>query len=260
MIPAWLALVGVIVTLMVKWISDWFQRRYEFRRQLYLDLVDGVQTVNQCLGRLCDVDIKLSETSQKYQGAGPALAKVELAAPKRLSRLLTDYKNVSGACFIYLLQLRAVIEINLQDLKFADGQMEIYKEQQRYLLEELRNLSIAGSDDQARRARVEQYFDDYQEQIQKQLDRKVVDTKKIAAQTEVMSIIVTGCMGMLALMSPQILMHARKGLGFWFFDLKDYQERTKSSVVMAQQALKDLRESLKETGKSDGSIGADNID
>jgi hypothetical protein len=252
MIPAWLALVGVIVTIIGKWVADWFQRKHEFKRQLYLDLVDGVQTVSTCIGRLCDKDTALSKTTKQYQKAGHALAKVELAAPRKLSRLMSDFKSTSGAAYMYLMQMRVLIEVCNKDLKLADAQIAIYNEQQRLLLDELRRLSIEGSDDQARRQRVEQYFDGYQGEIKKQQERKVADAVAMGKQTHEMSAVTMQCLESLAVLTPQMLKCARRGLGYYFFDQKDFQKRTEESISKMRKALDDLRESLKRSDGPDG--------
>ncbi|RUL72415.1 hypothetical protein [Dyella choica] len=110
MLPAWLALVGVIVTLIGKWIADRFQRRYELRRQLYLDLVEAVLMANNCIGRLCDPSIPLPATSERFQNSAPAIAKVEVTAPKALSQALAQYKDASGAAFVKLMAMRVMTQ------------------------------------------------------------------------------------------------------------------------------------------------------
>jgi hypothetical protein len=138
MLPAWLALVGVIITLTIKWVAEGIQRRYELRRELYLDLIDGIGAANLCIGRLCDANVSFASTVEQFQSAGPKIAKVELIAPKKLSKALTAYRDAHGKAFMNLLTMRAEIERLKTDTDLIEPDIAKYDREKEYVVEEIK--------------------------------------------------------------------------------------------------------------------------
>jgi hypothetical protein len=234
--------VGVIVTILAKWIADSLQRRFEFRRQLYLDMVDAMQAVTHCIARLGDPNTSLSETVQKYQATSGPIAKVELAAPKSLSKALTAFNQASSSAYLQMMAMRFPIEQGSQQLIVLDEQLIIFRRQQEQLLDEIRRLSIDGNQDKERTERVNRYYDSCTINIQKVHDTKELIVKAMTARTNQMGPIAIEWMKQFSNMMPSILMLARKGLGFWFFDLRDYQNRAQEDVRRIAESSAQMRD------------------
>ena len=247
LLPAWLALVGVIVALIGKWIADWLQRRYEFRRQLYLDMVEAMQSVTHCIAHLSDPSTPLKDTLKKYQATSGPIAKVELAAPKRLSIVLTEFNRLSSAAYFQMMQMRYPIELCTRQLIVLEEQLLTFRKQQELLLDEIRRLSIDGNQDKDRRERVDRYYNNLSNNIQIVHDEKRLVQDLMSERTKQMTPIAVEWMKQFSAMMPIILMLARRGLGFWYFDLNNYQKRAQEDVIRIGKSMDQLQEFVKET-------------
>ncbi|GGA44608.1 hypothetical protein [Dyella nitratireducens] len=246
-----LALYGVLFTLGVKWISDVIQRRYELRRQLYLDLVDAAQSQTACLGRMCDVDIPMKETQKQFQDTASAIARVELIAPQKMSRLLSEFKISSGRAMIKLMEMRAPIEKLRVDLLTADQDIAMFARERGVFIDELRRMTIEGNEDAARLARLNQHCEYYSAEIQKRHERKKAFAADAYTLTNKMATAATEYLAMLAKQMPALLKYARKELGYRRFDLSEYQKRTDETADMMKNVVADLQESVRKTVKPD---------
>lgn len=244
MLPAWLALVGVIVTLIGKWIADRFQRRYELRRQLYLDLVDAVLVTNNCIGRLCDPSIPLPATSERFQNSAPAIAKVEVTAPKSLSQALAQYKDASGAVFMKLMAMRVEVERLRAAMAEADIGITQYEAERRVFLEEQRRMIIEGVDDDVRKARIKQHYDIFSDELKALRDTKTSCASSMQMRVNEMAGVATEELKVLAGLMLPVLKQVRKGLGYWLFDIRDFKKRSDKTVDMVDAALKGVQDSV----------------
>lgn len=251
LIPAWLALVGVIVTIIGKWIADKFQRQYELRRQLYLELIDATFATNACLGKLCDAAIPLSETTKSFQDASPAIAKAEVTAPKNLSRALTRYKDAAGEAFMKLMAMRVEVE----RLKAASAQADIgiaqFEAERRVFMEERRRMTIEGVDDSARADRVQKHYELFSTELNALYEKKRQHAASMQEQVTKMGSVAVDEMKVLARLAPPVLKHVRRGLGFWSFDVRDYSQRVEGTVGMVDKAFKGIKDSVENTERDD---------
>lgn len=244
MLPAWLALVGVIVTLIGKWIADRFQRRYELRRQLYLDLVDAVLATNNCIGKLCDPSIPLATTSERFQNSAPAIAKVEVTAPKALSRALAQFKDSSGAAYMNLMAMRVEVERHKAAMAEADIGISQYEAERRVFLEEQRRMIIEGVEDPARKARIKEHYDIFSGELKALREARVNSVAAMQKRVNEMAAVATEDLKVLARLMPPVLQQVRKGLGYWMFDLSDFKKRTDKTVDMVDTAMKGVQDSV----------------
>lgn len=244
MLPAWLALVGVIVTLIGKWIADIFQRRYELRRQLYLDLVDAVLTTNSSIGKLCDPSIALAATSERFQSSGPAIAKVEVTAPEELSQALAHFKDSSGAAYMRLMAMRVEVERLKAAMTEADIGITQYEAERRVFLEEQRRMIIEGIDDPARKARIKEHYDIFSGELKALREIKGNSAAAMQIRVNEMAEVATEELKVLAGLMPPVLEQVRKGLGYWRFDLGGFKKRTDKTFEMVDAAIKGVQDSV----------------
>lgn len=244
LLPAWLALVGVIVTLIGKGISDRIQRSYELRRQLYLDLVDATITANACIGKICDASIPLSTTAERFQEAAPALAKAEVTAPKMLSQALTRHRDASGKSFMKLMAMRVEVERLRADSADADIGITQFEAERRVFLEERRRMTIEGIVDPGREDRVQRHYEIFSKELNALYERKKANAASMQQRVAAMGAVAMEDLKVLTGLTPPILKHVRRGLGYWRFDIRDFAKRTDATAGMAGNALKDLRDSV----------------
>ncbi|MGC1549962.1 MAG: hypothetical protein WA777_15675 [Rhodanobacter sp.] len=242
-----LGMYGVLATLLVKWIADIVQRRYELRQQLYLDLVDAVQISTNCVGKMCDTDIPLKTTAERYQGTAPAIAKVELIAPEKMSKALSEFKNKNGVAMMKLMEMRAEVERLNADSKGADEIIALHTTERRFLTEEMRRMSIDGVEDEARKTRVNGHYEYYSTEINKLNARKTANAVALQERVNEMATVAGQYLVELARLTVPVLRYARRELGFWRFDLRDYLRRTDDTTSMVQTALSDLQSTIKKT-------------
>jgi len=109
-IAAFVALMGVMLPLIVKWIADRRDRRLALRRDIYLKVVDAVTEAAEALGTLADVDVPLSETMKKFGVAAAAISKAEVVAAMPLVSSLALLQNTTQAYLAELMRMRVELE------------------------------------------------------------------------------------------------------------------------------------------------------
>lgn len=245
LLPAWLALVGVIVAVVLKGVFDSFARRFKLKRDLYVGVFEAVAKVTELLGRLSNTEISVADAQQGFGDAFAKLAKAELVAKAPLFLAIIDFKATCGKAQFELLRNRMPVERLKNAIVGAERGMKEYQSAADASIAEMNRMNLTGGGDPERFKLVHAQWNSHYKELVELGNANTARQAEITRRQIEMGRFAVGAMKEYLPIINRMLKFARKDLRFRFdadAHLKKYME---NAELAAEEFEKTVEESQK---------------
>ena len=242
--PPTAALLGVFLTIAVKWIWDARDRKYKMKRKIYLQLADGITEVVGVLAAFTEANTPLDEIKKRFVKAFAVISRAEVVANDKLLSALSDLSDSGGAAFMELLRARVALEKHGADIRTNDPFIRQSQAQIDSVLAEQTRMNIDNVKNPEHFERLTQQFNFLAEQLAKYTTSTNFAFDGINAAVANISEILLARQIELLPLTERVKEIMRKDLGFRY----DYQhqlarklktaEKVRAEFLVTQAAVK----------------------
>lgn len=255
--PSGLAFLGVIVTLVVKWIFDAKKRRFDAKRKLYLDVADALHDGAALFGSFGNMQFQLTEIVRRFDNVIKRLSKAEMVAGDDLLRALANLKNFGGDKFGEFLNERMKAEKPAMDIQINVPLHQQLQADVEWCLAEQRRLNVEGPHDHAgyqRFQRVQNQFNQSQQRRQELIDKDKASHDQIMAAALKLAEMSTVFSREVISLHIEVLSQMRGELDF-AFDVGAYRSLQEDMATKAANMIETTAKATKEVFGDKSSTG-----
>lgn len=248
--PAALALLGVMLTLALKWWLDEKKRKFDAKRVLYLDVADALHEGSALFGSFGNTRVSLADIMSRFETIARRLSKAEMVAGDKLLRALANLKNFGGRKYGEFLNERMKAERHASDINANAPVHQKIQADIEWCLTEQQRFNVDGPHDQAgfdRFQRLQAQFEFLQRSRQELIDKDGVSHAQILVATKKLVQMSTKFAKELIPMHVEVLAQMRNELDF-SFDVKGYRALQEDMAIkaaeMVEQTMKGVQKAF----------------
>jgi len=244
--PPLATIAGVALAVIVKWIWDARDRKYQIKRKLYLKTVDCMTECNNILADFCNPNISLDSLQQRFRAATGIFAKTELVAGVRLFLSMADLKDLTGKSFMESTRTRLPLEKHRADLQINDPYIRQYQAEIDWVIGEQKRMRTDGVRDDARAVELQRRYEFAQQQLAPLIASAKEHSQAVSATVTKLAMLVMNQQAAMLVASEKVKHMMRRDMGFKAnFDLM--LERQAKTIEMAKSELEATRAATVET-------------
>ena len=235
------AILGVVLTIVAKWIWDVRAEKKELKRKLYLELTDAITEGSAVFGAFTEQNTPIETLKERFVKSAGVIAKTEVVATDKLLAALADLSDVGGRAFMELLRARMPLEKCRADINTNDPFIKAYDVDIDAVLAEQKRMRINNINEPDR-------FQRLQQQYEFSRDRRAELVEKSKRAAEGVNAAIANISDVVLTRQIELLPHiervkqlTRNDLGFKY----DYDGNVKRKLITAQRVQEEFRKTQK---------------
>ncbi len=212
--PPLATIAGVALAVIVKWIWDAKDRKYQLKRKLYFKTVDCMTECNNILSGFCNPNASLDSLQQRFLSATGVIAKTELVAGTDLFLAIADLKDLTGKAFMESIRARLPIEKHRADLQINDPLIRQYQAEIDWVISEQKRMRTDCVRDDARTAELQRRYEFAYQQLAPLIAATKEHSQAISAVVNDLGKLVMDHQTSMLVLSERVKQMMRKDMGF----------------------------------------------
>jgi hypothetical protein len=148
--PPLVAVLTVLIAVVVKWVWDSRDRKYQLKRELYLELADAITEWMNVIASFASAEKPLAELADRFIKATAVFAKVEVVANAKMLDALHDLTDQGGKVYQEVFRERIAIEKYRADMQVCAPFIQQHQNSIDAVLAEQKRMNLDGVQDPAR--------------------------------------------------------------------------------------------------------------
>lgn len=235
------AILGVVLTIVAKWVWDVRAEKKELKRKLYLELADAITEGSAVLGAFTEPNMPIETLKDRFVKSVSVVAKTEVVATGKLLAALADLSDVGGRAFMELLRARMPLEKCRADINTNDPFIKTYDVDIDAVLSEQKRMRINNINDPDRFLRLQQQYEFARDRRAELVEKSKRAAEGVnAAIANISDVVLTKQIELLPY-TERVKQLTRNDLGFKY----DYDGNLKRKLLTAQKVQEEFRKTQK---------------